>query len=95
MVKDKVANFQVRQVRWQLPPKSWVKVNSDRSLWNNQSAAYGGIVQDHHGRFIMGFSANIGICTITMAELLGMFFGLRLVCLIGFNKAILEVSCVV
>ena len=45
LVKDKVADFQVRQVGWQPSPESWIKINLDGSVWNNHSAAMEGLLR--------------------------------------------------
>ena len=63
---------------------------SDRSVFHNNNAACREIIRDHHSRFLAGFSANLGLCTITVAELLGVFFGLKIAHLIGKDKVVLE-----
>lgn len=38
----------------------------------------GGLIRDHNGTWIKGFGMNIGSCSVTMAELWGLFQGLNM-----------------
>ena len=76
--KLKVVDFQVKHISWKPPPGDWIKINLDGSVFNNNNAACGGLIRDHQGRFLFGFSANLGLCTITFAELWGMYFGMKI-----------------
>ena len=61
-------------------PLGRIKINSDGSVLQVDSkAACGGILRDHLGNFVLGYYANLGSCTITFAELWGIYHGLSLV----------------
>ena len=92
LAKAKVAEFQLNYIRWKPPTEDWVNVSLDGSVFNNNSAAYGGLVQDRHGRFLLGYSANLGLCSIMVAELWGMLFGLKVAQYMGKTKIILEMD---
>ena len=47
-------------------------------------AATGGLIRDHNGHWVAGFGMNLGTCSVTMAELWGLYQGLLLV----WNKGI-------
>lgn len=42
------------------------------------SAACGGLIQDASESYVVGFSCNIGTCSIMHAELYGIWFGMKL-----------------
>ena len=90
--KKRISNFVVKQVRWHPPPTSWLILNSDGSVFNQFDASCGGIIRDHNGNFILGFSANLGTCSITQAELWGVFYGLLLAESLGCSNLIVEVD---
>ncbi|PKI54066.1 hypothetical protein CRG98_025560 [Punica granatum] len=60
------------QHRWIRPPEDFFKFNTDGSSRGNLGAVgAGGLLRDVDGRWIVGFAQNIGIATVTMAELWG------------------------
>nr|XP_025674247.1 uncharacterized protein LOC112774442 [Arachis hypogaea] len=62
-------------VGWEPPNWGWAKLNIDGSvLQPGHKGACGGLIRDWRGRTIVGFSMNIGVCTITQAELWGFNF---------------------
>ena len=75
-----------------LTPFSWIKINTDGSVLNKNNATCGGLIRDHYGCFLRGFSANLGMSTITFAKLYGMFLGLKEAQTLGMQKVILEVD---
>ncbi|CAI0417516.1 unnamed protein product [Linum tenue] len=65
-------------IHWQPPPPEWVCLNSDGSvLFSSGHAAAGGLIRDHLGRYLPAFAINLGICSITQAELRGVVEGLQ------------------
>ena len=54
---------------WEAPLASWIKLNSDGSINNQQKASCGGLARDELGRFHGGFVVNLNICPITVAEI--------------------------
>lgn len=67
-----------RLVCWLPPPQGSFKLNTDGSVLPSRYAAAGGVVRNHLGEWIQGFTANIGIASSFEAELWGLLYGLRL-----------------
>ena len=67
-------------------PLVWVayKLNTDGACKASSLALVGGLSRDAQGGWIKGFSINIGMCSITKAELWGMYHGL----ILAWNKGI-------
>lgn len=63
----------IKQVQWDKPAVGWLKLNIDLGL-----AGGGGVIRDWSGRWIAGFSRNIGIASSLMAELWAIRDGLML-----------------
>lgn len=80
-------------VAWKAPPHGAVKLNTDGSSHGNPGmAGAGGLLRDHLGRFIAGFSANIGISTGVTAECRALELGLELAWNMGFRRILIEVD---
>ncbi|KAJ1417011.1 Ribonuclease H-like superfamily [Sesbania bispinosa] len=78
-------------VGWRPPPLGWCKLNTDGSVQNNGChAGCGGVLRDHHGRWLVGFSHNIGSSLVLMAELRGIILGHIVAWDVGARKVILE-----
>ena len=57
-------------VKWTPPPLGWFKLNTDgSSLGNPELAGGGGIIRNHLGEWVGGFSQAIGFTTSVQAEL--------------------------
>ncbi|KAG4948586.1 hypothetical protein JHK86_041825 [Glycine max] len=61
---------------WRCPPNGWVCLNTDGSVFENHrngstGSACGGLVRDSSGCFLGGFTVNLGITAVTLAELWG------------------------
>ena len=57
-------------IRWQAPPYPYLKLNTDGNALDNPSlAGVGGVLRNHQGRWILGFSAQVGLATNNMVEL--------------------------
>ncbi|CAN1227754.1 Putative ribonuclease H protein At1g65750 [Linum perenne] len=78
------------------PPPEWVTLNSDGSVIPETGrAAAGGLFRDADGRCLAAFSMNLGICSITRAELRGAMTGLQIAWDRGFWRIIVQLdSCV-
>ncbi|CAN1146097.1 Putative ribonuclease H protein At1g65750, partial [Linum perenne] len=75
------------QVSWQVGPQGWFIVNSDGSVLGSRGkAAAGGLLRDGEGRCLHSYSINLGICSITRAEIRGVLEGIRLAWREGFRK---------
>ncbi|CAN1779642.1 Putative ribonuclease H protein At1g65750 [Linum perenne] len=78
---------QLIQVAWKAGPQGWLTVNSDGSVLGNHSkAAAGGLLRNEEGKCLQAFAINLGVCSITRAEIRGALEGLRLAWLTGFKK---------
>lgn len=54
------------------------RLNTDGSRGVNGAASAGGLIPDANGNWVRGFGMNIGFCSISMAELWGLYQGLYL-----------------
>lgn len=73
-------------VRWLRPPMGWVCLNTDGSAHlGRRVAGCGGLIRDYGGRWICGFSRNLGDYNAFIAELWGAMEGLQLAVQRGFN----------
>ncbi|KAK9207976.1 hypothetical protein WN944_000325 [Citrus x changshan-huyou] len=72
------SNKIIKDVRWQAPPESFFKLNTDGSRLKNGPASAGGLVRDCSGKWQFGFGMNIGFGSVTTAELWGLFQGLNI-----------------
>ncbi|CAN1729404.1 Putative ribonuclease H protein At1g65750 [Linum perenne] len=67
--------------------QGWTVVNSDGSVRGDRGqAAAGGILRDCQGQCIQAFSINLGVCSITRAEIRGALEGIRRAWADGFRK---------
>lgn len=72
---------------WKPPDTGWFKVNSDGAVTNfGTKAGCGGVLRDEDGRFIFGFAAGLGSCSITQAELWTILIGLKQIKERGLQK---------
>ncbi|RYR10538.1 hypothetical protein HN873_050716 [Arachis hypogaea] len=90
--RNSLLNFTKEElIGWEEPIWGWTKLNVDGSVIQPGSkSACGGLIRDWTGRTIVGFSMNIEICTITMAELWGIYVGVKLVSGLGIAKLVME-----
>ncbi|CAN1146008.1 Putative ribonuclease H protein At1g65750 [Linum perenne] len=59
-----------QEVAWHAGRTGWVTLNSDDSV-NRGKAAAGGILRDSNGKGLLAYTMNLGICSITKAEIRG------------------------
>ncbi|KAL4343285.1 hypothetical protein AHAS_Ahas11G0063100 [Arachis hypogaea] len=79
------------QVGWEPPEEGWIKLNVDGSVLQLGSrGACGGLLRNFRGRMLVGFSMNIGTCTITMAKLWAIYIGIKMAVKLGINKLNVE-----
>jgi ribonuclease HI len=77
---SKVKNMISTPIKWVAPPLGWFTLNTDgSSLGNPGLAGGGGIICNHVGDWVGGFSRAIGITTSVQAELRALKDGLNLV----------------
>ncbi|CAN1130050.1 Putative ribonuclease H protein At1g65750, partial [Linum perenne] len=80
-----------RDVSWTPGPTDWLVINTDGSVKQPLSeAAAGGLVRNSSGHCLLAFTANLGSCSITRAELWGILIGLRLAWNAGYKKIIVQ-----
>lgn len=74
---------------WAPPPDNFFKLNSDGSLRDGIATA-GGIIRNHRGEWVAGFSMNIGPSSIQDSEIWGLRQGLFLALQTGIKNLIVE-----
>ncbi|KAF7823087.1 putative ribonuclease H-like domain-containing protein [Senna tora] len=66
-------------IRWNPPDVNWLKMNVDGSCWLHTSEiGCGGVLRDSNGRWISGFSKNMGYGSSVLAEAWAVKIGLEL-----------------
>ncbi|CAN1313847.1 Putative ribonuclease H protein At1g65750 [Linum perenne] len=86
---DSLVGHELREVRWDPGPDDWLIINTDGSVRHpSGEVAAGGLVRNNSGFCLLVFTANLGICSITRAELRGILLGLNLAWDAGFKKII-------
>ncbi|GKV09037.1 hypothetical protein SLEP1_g20594 [Rubroshorea leprosula] len=82
-----------RWVRWYPPDLPFFKLNTDGAMNHaTTKASAGGLIRDHEGRWVHGFSLSIGHQSSFMAELSGCREGLRMASDLGITHLILEMD---
>lgn len=72
------------------PFEHQVALNIDgRSYGNSGRVGYGGLIRDHTGLWLLGFSGHVDFADILEAELLAILNGL----MIAWNSRYRDVSC--
>ncbi|KAL1164088.1 hypothetical protein V6Z11_A06G046400 [Gossypium hirsutum] len=75
--KISIVNQTTVHVRWCWPLDGWYKLNTDGGVNQMAGAAVGGRwIRDSMGRWVTGFSRNIGCCLVLMVELWAVYDGL-------------------
>ncbi|XP_015168633.1 uncharacterized protein [Solanum tuberosum] len=85
--------MKIREVKWERPPDSIYKLNTDGSALNNPGKiGGGGILRDHQGQMVYAFTIALGMGTNNMAETQAAAHGLYWCLQHGFKNVILEVD---
>lgn len=64
-------------VTWHLPKLDQLALDVDGSSYGNPGrAGYGGVIRDHQGKWILGFSGHVEYADSLHVELLAIFIGL-------------------
>lgn len=83
----------VMLIGWSAPPQGWCKLNTDGACKGNPGIAdCGGVLRDHHGTWIKGFTYNMGVCTAFIAELWAVYRGLRMAWDTGCTRVMLKID---
>ncbi|KAE8669634.1 hypothetical protein F3Y22_tig00112226pilonHSYRG00037 [Hibiscus syriacus] len=89
-----IAEQEKARFRWMKPAQSWVKANADGAMGGAFGmATAGGVLRDHHGTWIRGFSRIIGICCALKAELWALHDILVMAWNMGFRRVEVETDC--
>ena len=69
------------------PPSNECKLNTNWSMFQHSgSTACGGILCDSSGNLVVAYSANLSNCSITMAKLWPIYFGLQISYRLGLRR---------
>ena len=80
-------------IRWHASPTPYITLNTDSSALSNLGVSGArGILRDHLGCWIAGFSLHLGIATNNMAELAAVRQGLEMAWLLEFKFIWLEID---
>ncbi len=86
-------NTEIISVNWRPPPTNFFKLNTDGSAEGNPGpAGAGGVIRDHTGGWIKGFSRKIGVTNSLAAELWGLRDGLILAHQQKIKRIIIELD---
>ncbi|KAL9441420.1 hypothetical protein AB3S75_019997 [Citrus x aurantiifolia] len=77
---------------WVAPTWHWFKLNTDGARKSSGLSSAGGLIRNCYGEWIIGFEMNIGVGTITGAELWGLYRGLCLAWDNGIRQLQVEVD---
>jgi ribonuclease HI len=81
-------------VKWEAPRSDWISLNTDGAV-KNGIAGCGGVLRDHRGNWITGFSKYIGITSAFNAELWGVYNGLCLAKRNGLQNIELQIDSMI
>ncbi|GAU38444.1 hypothetical protein TSUD_151670 [Trifolium subterraneum] len=79
-------------IAWQQPEAGWVVLNTDGTSKMDVAAGCGELLRNSHGQWIGGFSRHLGIYRAYLAELWGVFDGLRFAWESGITKLKVQVD---
>ncbi|CAN1132984.1 Putative ribonuclease H protein At1g65750 [Linum perenne] len=83
----------VTAISWDPGPSDWVTLNSDGAVKTTSGkASAGGVLRDDRGRILKAYTINLGVCSITRAELRGAITGLELAWKSGFRRILLQMD---
>ncbi|CAN1830176.1 Putative ribonuclease H protein At1g65750 [Linum perenne] len=81
------------EISWKAGPHGWITLNSDGSVQVQQGkAAAGGILIDSNGNCILAYTMNLGICSITRAEIRGALEGVRRAWNSGYRRLEIQID---
>jgi ribonuclease HI len=83
---------ELEEIRWWPPDSGWIRLNTDGASKGGQNAGCGGVFRGDKGEWICGFSKGLGSCSAYVAELWGVFEGLKLARSNGYRKVELHID---
>ena len=72
-------------IRWKALIWPCVSLNTDGAMKGSGYAGAGGLIRDSNGNWLMGFTVNLGMCSVLSVELWGLLHGLRVAWDYGFR----------
>jgi hypothetical protein len=85
-------NKVIENIHWQPPSLGWIRLNPDVAAKGENIAGCGGVPRGDSGEWICGFSKGLGVCSAYVAELWGVFEGLKLALCYGFLRVEVHVD---
>ncbi|KAL9441410.1 hypothetical protein AB3S75_019988 [Citrus x aurantiifolia] len=82
----------MRWISWKPPDWPWCSLNTDGAHNREGISTAGGLIRDHMDRWLSGFGMMIGSCSVTVAELWGLYQGLQLAWNSGIRKIKVEID---
>jgi ribonuclease HI len=83
-------------IKWVVPPLGWFKLKTDGSALGNPGlAGGGGVIRNHVGDWVGGFSRAIGVITSVQAELRALIDSLKLAIDLGILNLEIEMDYLV
>lgn len=83
----------MKDIRWERPPRGWVKLNTDGSSIGNPGIVGGGaLIRDELGQWITGFSRRIGTASSFLAGLWALHDGLKICTARNFEAVVVELD---
>jgi ribonuclease HI len=84
--------YGVALVGWKCPQVGWVKLNSDGACRKDGRSGCGGVIRGSDGEWLGGFAKYVGRCSVFVAELWGVYEGLKYVKNMGFTAVEVNVD---
>ncbi|CAN1776777.1 Putative ribonuclease H protein At1g65750 [Linum perenne] len=82
---------QTHLVAWRPGDEGWFILNTDGSRYTSLgSTASGGLIRNDHGQFVSAFTANMGDCSISRAEMGAIVQGMKLAWDLGIRKLLVQ-----
>ncbi|CAN1786030.1 Putative ribonuclease H protein At1g65750 [Linum perenne] len=82
---------QTQLVAWRPGDEGWFILNTDGSRYTHSgSTAIGGLIRNDQGKFVHAFTANLGDCSITRAEICAIVQGMKLAWDLGIRKLLIQ-----
>ncbi|CAN0916878.1 Putative ribonuclease H protein At1g65750, partial [Linum grandiflorum] len=78
---------QAQLIGWRSSGEGWFTLSTDGSFRSpSKAAAAGGVIRTDTGRFVKAFTANLGSCSITLAEMRAIVDGLQFAWSLGIRR---------
>jgi ribonuclease HI len=90
-----VRNKVLHEVSWKPPVEGRVKLNTDGASKDGKIAGCGGLFRGSHSQWLGGFAKSIGHCSAFIAELWGVFEGLKYARSLGYTAIDLNVDSLI